>query len=81
MDKNKLEQKAQELIDRANRIREIANIYERIVNEMNWYAKEVHDPDDEHEERWFSDPEEGSYKYDTFLAYNEVLEAVEKLVK
>lgn len=80
LNKELIEQKARDLDAKADRIRDIAEVYGKVEDDMKWYAMEYHDVDDEHEEKWFTEPEEGSYKYNKYLAYKEVLEAIEKLI-
>jgi hypothetical protein len=81
LNKEAIDSKVEELQAKARRIQELGTIYEKTVENMNWYGMDYHEADDEHEERWFSAPDEESYKYDTYLAYQEVLEAIEKLMK
>lgn len=82
LNKEELEKKVQEVHDKAYRIEELGIIYEKTVENMNWYAMDYHEPDEDHEEKWFSAPEEtDAYKYVKYLAYQEVLEAIEKLMK
>lgn len=74
-----LRDKAQEVRNRAERIDCLADIYAEVEDRMKWNGMEYHSPDDEHEEAWHSVPEEDSYYYPKYQAYQEVLKAIEKL--
>lgn len=73
--------KAEELHNAAERITYLEEIYNKVQSEMQWNAMQFHSADDEHEETWFTEPEEDDYNYRRYQAYQEVLAAIEKLVK
>lgn len=73
--------KAEELHNAAERITYLEEIYNKVQSEMQWNAMTFHSADDEHEEMWFTEPEEDDYNYRRYLTYKEVLAAIEKLVK
>lgn len=73
--------KADELQNAAERIIYLEEIYNKVQSEMQWNAMQFHSADEEHEESWFTEPEEDDYNYRRYLTYKEVLAAIEKLVK
>lgn len=73
------EDKYNELHEKAERVHNLGHIYEKVQESMKWDCMKWHDSDDEHEEAWFTEPEEDDYQYSQYQAYQEVLEAIEKL--
>ena len=73
------EEKYNELRTKADRVNNLGIIYDKVKDHMKWDALRYHEKDDEHEESWWTDPEEDDYNYPLWCVYNEVLEAIEKL--
>ena len=73
------EKKYAEAHAKAERINNLGVIYKKVKDSMEWDTMEYQPPDEEHEEKWFTEPSETSYNYDLFCAYKEVLNAIEKL--
>lgn len=69
----------------ADKVQILEEIYDKVQDAYNWNYMEYHSADDEHEESWFTELEEGHYRYENAqLAkeiYGEVLAAIEKLAK
>lgn len=81
LNKETIDKRVQELHDKADRISTFVEIYEKVETEMKWNAMDWHEKDEEHENTWFTDPTPESYRYNAFCAYQEALEAIEKLLK
>lgn len=75
--KSKAEQKRRE----ADRLEMLDQIYNEVENQMRWNSMKVNDPDEEHTEPWYSEPDADQYTYPTYLTYQEVLKAIEKLAE
>jgi hypothetical protein len=73
------EEKYNELHEKAERVNNLGHIYEKVKESMKWDCMQYHEPDDEHEESWFTEPDEDHYQYSQYQVYQEVLEAIEKL--
>ena len=73
------EEKYNELHEKAERVNNLGRIYDKLNESMKWDCMDWHEQDDEHEEAWFTEPEEDSWKYSQYQVYQEVLEAIEKL--
>lgn len=78
------EKKAQELIEKAQYIQALGNIYTYLEDKMHWDCMKYHEPDETHPDAWFTEYEEGgmleSMKYQ-YNAYKSVLDTIEKLAK
>lgn len=78
------EKKAQEMMEKAQYIQALGNIYTYLEDKMQWDCMKFHEPDDTHEEQWFTeydDDEMTDYVRFQYKAYKSVLEAIEKLAK
>lgn len=78
------ENKANEMMEKAQFIMALGNIYSYLQDKMHWDCMEYHAPDEDHEEPWFTDFTEDylteSVKHQR-KAYKAVLESIEKLAK
>ena len=80
-------QKAEELRRKAARADYLAQIYDEVLDRQKWNSMECHEPDEEHDEHWFTpyEPEDddsyAAVMRQKYEAYCEVLDAIEKLVK
>ena len=61
-------------------LREYEDIRNKILEKMKWEYMDYHDPDDEHEENYFSQPAEDSYIYPRYIALNTLLSMLDKAV-
>ena len=75
------DEKYNELQGKARRVNCLGMIYNHVEQQMKWDAMKWHDKDEEHDEAWFTEPEEDDYNYDNYLAYKEVLTMIEKLAE
>ena len=79
------QKKYEELREKAERIENLEYVYNKVLNDMRWDCCEYHEADEEHEDRWWTEPESeeecNSWQWSRYLAYKEVLEAIEKLAK
>lgn len=73
--------KYEELQNEAVRINALSEIYDQVTDRMQWNAMSYHEADDEHENVWFTEPDVDDYNYPRYMAYQEVLSAIEKLAK
>ena len=75
--------KYDELKNKAQRVSVLSTIYDSVENKMKWDTMDYHSSDDEHEEAWFTEPDEESWNYDekkvAYDTYKEVLDMIEKL--
>ena len=75
----------EEINKKAERIKYLGEIYNKVLDDMNWACRDYHSSDEEHEDTWFSDPDENDYRYEEKMykmeVYEEVLAAIEKLAK
>lgn len=81
-----LSKKAEQLRKAATRVDNLSQIYEEVEDKMKWNIMDYHEPDDEHEEPWFTIPEpQDEYdeytqrRLDKYEVYQEVLATIEKL--
>lgn len=80
MDTNRLEEKANALRSKAERIDMLSYIYVQTKRNMEWDSMVSHDIDEEHEEVWFTAPDsDDNWRRPKYEAYVEVLSAIEKL--
>ena len=78
------EKKAQEMMEKAQYIQALGSIYDQLENKMKWDCMKYHEPDDTHEEPWFTeydDDEMLDYLRFQYMAYKGVLDAIEKMAK
>lgn len=72
-----------ELNRKARRVSVLSTIYDSVMDKMKWDTMDYHGADDEHEESWFTEPDENSWNYDekmlAYETYKEVLDMLEKL--
>lgn len=86
-EKINVEAKTNELHEQIERIECLGEIYNKLIDQMRWDCMKYHAADEEHEESWFTDydEEEDSYYYEKSIprktAYEEVLTAIEKMMK
>ena len=73
------EEKYNELHEKAERVNNLGHIYSKVEESMKWDCMKYNEPDEEHEEYWFTEPDKDDYRYSQYQAYQEVLEAIEKL--
>lgn len=72
-----------ELIKNAeNRVTELSeykSFREHVVERMQWESMRTQQPDEEHEDTWFSEPtEDDIYYYGRYKMYQKVLEILDK---
>lgn len=73
-------EKYEELQNKAERINILGDIYDEVHDRMQWNAMDYHGQDEEHENAWFTAPEnEDDYHWNRYQVYQEVLKAIEKL--
>lgn len=65
----------------ADRIETLEEIYIEIKNSMQWNAMEYHEPDDEHDDNWYTIPYENDYRYNKYKVYQEVLRTLENMAE
>ena len=78
------EKKANELMKKAQMIQVYGDIYNTIMDKMNWDCREYHEKDSEHDSYWFTDKpddEMSDWQIVKRDAYQVVLDAIEKLAK
>lgn len=75
--RSKAEQKRRE----ADRLEMLGQIYNEVEDRIHWNAMKVNEPDDEHTEVWYLELKPDDYMYPMYLAYQEVLKAIEKLAE
>ena len=77
--------KYEQLREQAERVENLEYIYNKVLNDMHWDCCKFHEQDEEHEEKWFEEPECeddcSNWEWTRYLAYKEVLSAIEKLAK
>ena len=54
-------------------------IRESICYDMKWDCMKIHEKDDEHDETWFSVPEEGDYRRPKYDVYEEILTKMDEM--
>ena len=77
---NTFKEKAEKLYAKYQMAQDIADIYDEVLDRMKWNGMMFHSADEEHEETWFTEPEEDDYNYHKYLAYKEVLKAIENIM-
>ena len=78
------EKKVQEMMEKAQYIQALGDIYAYLENKMQWDCMKYHDADDTHEEPWFTEyewDEMADYMKYQYKAYKSVLDAIEKMAK
>lgn len=87
MNKIDVSERTEEMQKKISRIETLGTIYNYIVEKMQWDLMKYHSSDDEHDSTWFTeyDEEEDPWGYERMTrdmpVYEEVLEAIEKLMK
>lgn len=66
----------------ADRIETLEEIYIEIKNSMQWNAMEYHEPDEDHENGWYTIPDEDDdYRYNKYKVFQEVLRDIENMAE
>ena len=78
-----LERKKDNLVKKQHIITIVEKLYANTERDMNWDSMKWHEPDENHEEHWFTEySKEDSYNmYQLHEAYKEVLDALERIVE
>ena len=78
------EKKAQEMIEKAQFVQGLGDIYETLVDRCNWDCRKYNSPDETHDEAYFTEYEDDEmmdYQMAKYKAYRAVFDAIEKLAK
>jgi len=73
------EDKVEQMEQRARRIDVLKDIYEKVFTAMQWDAMEYHQADEEHDETWFTVPNEDYYSAWKYPIYLEVLAKISEM--
>lgn len=75
----KIEEKLEKLEKQVYELNEYKEFRNWVIEKMQWNAMDVHEPDDDHEERWFTEPiDEDTYFKPKYDFYQKILTCLDK---
>ena len=76
-----VEQKRLDLEKELKRLDVYENLRAKMMSEVQWNYMKYHAADDEHDEIWYSTPEEGDYNYESYNIAMDIINALDKYMK
>lgn len=75
-----VEMRKEELRKELNKLEAYESIRSKLVETMQWDCMDYHSADETHEQSWFEEPTEDSYRYEKYIAYKDILETMDKAI-
>lgn len=76
-----VEQRRENLEKEIKRLDVYENLRNELMAKIQWSYMKYHTSDDEHDESWFTEPEDGDYNYDSYNIAMEIIGALDKYMK